>query len=249
MLEQERIQQKKELLKKNFYFFSSHATQQLRNRSVMQRSDVLSLLDKGLYIPVGQDKKHLHLVIYSIQDNQHYVIVHDEKNLEIITFLYVEYNNKFVIFPEPLKEIKEKTIAFKNKFKFRTVNSNTKKSNTKAKLNQKSELVISSPKKDDNWLFANTQNRQFISDSTYKVVVERKMNREANKEFFDLFTFETKDYENEVKNLNNLEFINKIQEKVEELKIDPLNIIVVSLREIKNGNTIKWGCSKKFILT
>lgn len=246
MLE-EKIIHKKILRKKAFYFFSSHASYQLHSRSTMSRSDVLSLLDKDLYIPVGQDKNHRHLVIYSIKDNEHYVIVHDEKNLEIITFLYVDYNNKFVIFTEPLKEIKEKTIAFKNKSK--PFNINTKKSNKK--VNQNSKLIVKPIQKDineNNWLFANTQIKPFISDSTYKVVVERKINRESNKELFDLFTFDTKDYENEVKNLDNLEFINKIQEKVEELKIDPLNIIVVSLREIKNGNTIKWGCSKKFNL-
>jgi hypothetical protein len=104
-------------VKKNTFFFSEHASAQLHSRSQLKRSDVLRLLSDNITIPVGVDKHRLHTVIYSVKDDAPLVIVHDERNGEIVTVLYVEYNNKFVIHPNVLDEIKKMTLEKFNKNK------------------------------------------------------------------------------------------------------------------------------------
>lgn len=101
----------------NTYFFSEHASDQLHSRSQLKRGDVLRLLSDNLSIPVGIDKHRIHTVIYSIKDDAPLVIVHDDRNGEIVTVLYVEYNNKFVIHPNVADEIKQMTLAKFNRDK------------------------------------------------------------------------------------------------------------------------------------
>lgn len=95
---------------KNKFFFSEHGSEQLHARSQMKRSEILRLLSEKLYIPVGVDKHRVHTVIYSIKDDIPLVIVHDERNGEIVTVLYLEYNNKFVIDPNITANIKKLTL-------------------------------------------------------------------------------------------------------------------------------------------
>lgn len=90
--------------KKNSYFFSNHASDQLHSRSSLKRGDVLALLATRSCVPVGLDKHRVHTVIYSLPDRQPLVVVHDKKNLEIVTILYFDYNNKFVIDPSTIKQ-------------------------------------------------------------------------------------------------------------------------------------------------
>lgn len=96
--------------KKDCFFFSEHATKQLRNRSNLSRSDVVLMMAKGLFIPVGKDKNRIHALIYSIVDDMSFVVIYDERNKEIITVLYVDYNNKFVIDRSIEADLKKKTI-------------------------------------------------------------------------------------------------------------------------------------------
>lgn len=98
-------------INKTALFFSDHGSEQLHTRSQMKRSDVLRLFTEKLYIPVGVDKHRVHTVIYSIKDDIPLVIVHDERNGEVITVLYLEYNNKFVIDPNIAANIKKLTLA------------------------------------------------------------------------------------------------------------------------------------------
>jgi hypothetical protein len=101
--------------KKDGFFFSEHATAQLKERSSLTRSDVIILLRKGLYVPVGQDKHRSHCVIHSTPDNYSLVIIFDERNKEIVTVLYSDYNNRFVIDPHVEEAIKKKTVVEFNK--------------------------------------------------------------------------------------------------------------------------------------
>lgn len=96
--------------KKNGFFFSEHATEQLKSRSSLTRSDVIILMRQGLYVPVGQDKHRSHCLIHSTPDNHSLVIVFDDRNKEIITVLYSEYNNRFMIDPNVEEDIKQKTV-------------------------------------------------------------------------------------------------------------------------------------------
>ena len=98
-------------VKKNTYFFSEHASQQLHARTQMKRTDVLRMLADNISIPVGSDKHRLHTIIYSVKDAIPLIIVHDERNGEIVTILYTDYNNKFVIDPTIEREIKELTMS------------------------------------------------------------------------------------------------------------------------------------------
>lgn len=95
--------------KKNDYFFSQHASQQLHARTSMKRTDVLRLLADNISMLIGSDGHRLHTLIYSMKDAIPLVIVHDERNGEIITILYTDYNNKFVIAPNLEIDIKELT--------------------------------------------------------------------------------------------------------------------------------------------
>lgn len=97
-------------IKKKDFFFSEHASEQLHARSKLTRSEVMSLLSNNVSIPVGVDKHRVHNVIYSIKDEIPLVVVHDERNGEIITVLYLEYNNKFVIHPTIADDIKNLTM-------------------------------------------------------------------------------------------------------------------------------------------
>lgn len=98
-------------IKKNAFFFSDHASQQLHARTSMKRTDVLRMLADEICIPVGTDNHRIHTIIYSVKDSLPLIIVHDERNGEIITILYTDYNNKFVIAPSIEKEIKELTFS------------------------------------------------------------------------------------------------------------------------------------------
>lgn len=98
-------------VKNNTYFFSEHASQQLHARTQMKRTDVLRILADNISIPVGSDKHRLHTIIYSVKDSIPLIIVHDERNGEIVTILYTDYNNKFVIAPTIEQEIKELTMS------------------------------------------------------------------------------------------------------------------------------------------
>lgn len=98
-------------IKKNAFFFSEHASQQLHARTSMKRTDVLRMLADEICIPVGTDNHRIHTIIYSVKDSLPLIIVHDERNGEIITILYTDYNNKFVIAPSIEQEIKELTFS------------------------------------------------------------------------------------------------------------------------------------------
>lgn len=98
--------------KKHKIFFSEHASTQLHARSQLKHSDVLRLLSNRLAIPVGTDKHRIHTVIFSVKDDIPLVLVHDERNGEIVTVLFLEYNNKFKIDPNITEKIKKMTVEY-----------------------------------------------------------------------------------------------------------------------------------------
>lgn len=102
---------------KNKIFFSEHASTQLHARSQMKRSEVLRFLSDKITIPVGADKHRIHTVIYSVKDDIPLVIVHDERNGEIVTVLFLEYNNKFKIDPNITEKIKKITVEYTERTK------------------------------------------------------------------------------------------------------------------------------------
>lgn len=97
---------------KHKIFFSEHASTQLHARSQLRHSDVLRLLSNRLAIPVGTDKHRIHTVIFSVKDDIPLVLVHDERNGEIVTVLFLEYNNKFKIDPNITEKIKKMTVEY-----------------------------------------------------------------------------------------------------------------------------------------
>lgn len=222
--------QNKKNKKKNFFFFSEHATKQLRLRSLMMRTDVLKLLDKELYIPVGKDKDKVHAVIFSIKDNKPYVIVYDENNLEIITFLYIEYNNKFVIFNEPVKEIKDKTLKHKKSL-------------------MKSVNIVNKSKKDfiGEWIIVNKNKKQLKPNADYEVISVSEIKNSTDKEHMFLFSFNSSEYFNDIEKIDLAYFVKKVEHTVKSFCIDPVNILSVSFKNTSDNSIIKWAASKKFV--
>jgi len=216
--------------KKSFFFFSDHATKQLRLRSLMMRADVLKLLDKGLYIPVGKDKDRVHAVIFSIKDNKPFVIVYDENNLEIITFLYIEYNNKFVIFNEPVEEIKNKTLIHKKTL--------LKKVNQPIKT--KKDFICE-------WLIVNKNKKQLKPNSDYEVISVSEIKNSSATESMFLFSFNSSEYFNDVEQIDLEYFVKKVEHMVNSFCIDPVNILSISFKNTSDNSIIKWAASKKFV--
>lgn len=215
--------------KKAFFFLSKHALEQLHARSLMQRSDLLSLLDKDLYVPVGIDKNHVHFVIYSIKDDNNFVVVHDEKNLEIITFLPLEYNNKFVIFNEPVKESKEKTLNFYAKQKSQNI--------------QRSKKEI----KKDSGQFIRffSQLKQITHVGQYSVIVNYKINDTLKDT--QLFEINSEEFSNDINILRTNDFSSRLKKKIEFNFIDPKKIVNIVLVHKKTQAKIKICESNLYI--
>lgn len=215
--------------KQAFFFFSKHASEQLHSRSLMTRSDLLSLLDKDLYVPVGLDKNHVHLVIYSIKDDNNFVVVHDEKNLEIITFLPLEYNNKFVIFNEPVKESKKMTLNYFNKSQTKNI--------------QKSKKEIK--KENGQFIRFFSQVKQITHTGQYSVIVNNKINDELKE--IQLFEINSEEFSNDINNLKTNDFSNRIKKKIEFNFIDPAKIVNIILIHKKTQAKIKICESNLYI--
>lgn len=207
--------------KKAFFFFSKHAIEQLHSRSLMNKSDLLSLLDKELYVPVGIDKNHVHLVVYSIKDDNNFVIVHDEKNLEIITFLPLEYNNKFVIFNEPVKESKEKTLYYYTQQQ----NKNIQKSKKEIK------------KESGQFIRFFSQIKQITHIGQYSVIVNQKINDTLTQTH--LFEINSEEFSNDINNLKTSDFSILLKKKIQFNFIDPKKIVNIILLHKKTQAKIK----------
>lgn len=88
--------------------FTTHAFQRVDERLHMSPKEIARLLDSGQYTPVGfalrSSKKHL--LFYSPEDNECFVAVRDEKNLEVVTILPYHYDCHCRISPEAVGHLK-----------------------------------------------------------------------------------------------------------------------------------------------
>ena len=77
-----------------------HANERIKERATLTNNDILELLKKDLYTPLGFDKKKknvVHNLIYHFEKDSFYVICQDFNNQEIITILHgKELRNWFV---------------------------------------------------------------------------------------------------------------------------------------------------------
>lgn len=195
--------------KKGEFFFSEHGSKQLHVRSKLSHTDVFILLKKGLYVPVGQDKHRIHVVIYSVVDNLPFVVVYDERNKEIITVLYVEYNNNFVISPTVLDEIREKTVKHDNE-----------------SWDKRTQWID---------LFQNLKHKEVFEnvDLCFNVLKNDVIEK------LHFYTIQANYISNNIKNINNIPNLKKLIEKARNrLKIDVTTIAHISA-DISLGRSMK----------
>lgn len=94
------------------YTFTKHAIYRFRERSNDTIRNIINLLKRKKYIPIGQENTKKHYLIYSIVDDNYHVIICDTRNKEIITILPIDYHNNCAwnIDTNILKDVKELTV-------------------------------------------------------------------------------------------------------------------------------------------
>lgn len=95
--------------------FRMHAFDQLLERSCLDKSEIKDVVLNKAFICIREEKIKRYLLFYSEHDKQHYVIVQDKYNLEIITILYVDYFNHWRVPQDLLDEAEELYFKKKNK--------------------------------------------------------------------------------------------------------------------------------------
>lgn len=76
--------------------FTWHATQRLRERSIMQPEELIEIIEKNRFIVVGCEGRkqyRQHLLFYSISDGLYMVVVYDIHSKSVITILPIEYHS------------------------------------------------------------------------------------------------------------------------------------------------------------
>jgi hypothetical protein len=79
-----------------------HASIRIRERCSLSVNEVQHKLNNDKYYPFGMDGKHQHKLIYSELDDQFFVVVQDEKNLDVITIMPLNWHGKWQLSPELL---------------------------------------------------------------------------------------------------------------------------------------------------
>ena len=85
--------------------FTWHATQRLSERSIMKQEELVEIIKKERYIVVGFEGRKQHrqqLLLYSISDGVHMVLIYDYNRKSVITILPIEYHS--VLTKEILEE-------------------------------------------------------------------------------------------------------------------------------------------------
>ena len=207
-------------------FFSAHAVDQLHSRTSLKMGEVLSILSKGFCIPVGSDKHRIHKVIYSIADNQPFVIVYDERNLEIITVLYMDCNNKFVISPDVAKQARQ--LAIKHNIVFQKQNKG--KNSNKKTIDTYAWIAINN----------NLKNVESEPDS----IVELCLSTSRGEKVFYTCTFNDLELNTDnIKNIPNIK--DHINSCCREYAIHPDNVYSIFVR-IGNLKPFNIGFSKNY---
>jgi len=79
--------------KKWTMYLSKHAKIRICERSSMKFRQISRILEDEQYIPIGLDNKgNKHNLIYSSQDDDFFILIHDEKDNALITMLPVDYH-------------------------------------------------------------------------------------------------------------------------------------------------------------
>jgi hypothetical protein len=69
----------------------------LNERLSLCAKEVSSLIQENKAIPIGQEKRRIHYLLFSQPDQECFVAVLDEKTREIITILPIDYHNRWKI--------------------------------------------------------------------------------------------------------------------------------------------------------
>lgn len=234
--------------KRNFYFFSKHASEQLHERTILNRSDVLRLLSNDLYLPVGKDKHRIHTLIFSVRENTPYVIIYDERNLEIITVLYVDYNNKFVISPIAIDLIRDMTLNI-NKPKPKTKQVDLKSVDKQKKQKQKQPPVKEKASvllHETSWITFFHEFKTITATGPLTVIINyESLNGEKQKA--TVMEVDSNDFNNDVKSLIATPFFKDRIEKTRlQYAIPKERILNISI-ELCSGKLIKIANSAPYI--
>jgi hypothetical protein len=82
-------------------FLTFHAVRQISNRLSLDWSEVVKILDDGLFIPIGSESPNkIHKLFWSEPDSACFVAIQDESNGEVITVLPINYHNRWVVAPD-----------------------------------------------------------------------------------------------------------------------------------------------------
>lgn len=76
--------------------FTWHATERLRERSIMKPEELIEIIEKERFIVVGCEGRkqyRQHLLFYSISDDLYMVAVYDIHSKSVITILPIEYHS------------------------------------------------------------------------------------------------------------------------------------------------------------
>ena len=90
-----------------------HANERIKERATLTNNDILELLKKDLYTPLGFDKKKknvVHNLIYHFEKDSFYVICQDFNNQEIITILHGKELRNWFVDLSTYHELKAKVI-------------------------------------------------------------------------------------------------------------------------------------------
>lgn len=232
--------------KRNFYFFSKHASEQLRERTILDRSDILQLLANDLYLPVGKDKHRIHTLIFSARENTPYVIVYDERNLEIITILYVDYNNKFVISPIAIDTIRDMTLKIKKpnpaQVDMKLTNKSKKKKKKQPMVKEKASVLTH----DTDWISFFHEFKAIPAAGPLNLVINYN-SLDGSKEKATVMEIDSNEFNNDIPSLISTPFFKEHIEKTRlQYDIPKENIINISL-EFISGNLIKIANSAPYI--
>lgn len=82
------------MVKSGFSYLSHHAELRLRERSKLQKGELLAVLNTDSFINLGCEIGFYkqHCLLFSSIDNQYYVAVQDTKSGKVVTFLPLEYH-------------------------------------------------------------------------------------------------------------------------------------------------------------
>lgn len=81
-------------MKTQTHMLTEHARQRISERSVTAEGSIVSMLDEGLFVPIGTEagSSRSHELLYLAGDGHWFVAIRDVRTLELITLLPVDYH-------------------------------------------------------------------------------------------------------------------------------------------------------------